>query len=185
MRSLTRYLQGVCKGKAVAMAEANGTRKADETPEADAACERETRQSQRGADGARDAGKDPEAQSVCECEACEPADTGDAPESAAPAGASGCCCHHKATPRTEAFQRDLQKRLNRAIGQLNGVKAMIDDNRYCGDVLTQLAAAESAVHRVSAMLLQNHLETCVVEQIEAGNTAIIDEAMQLIKKFAR
>lgn len=99
--------------------------------------------------------------------------------------AQSCCCHHKATPRSEEFQRDLQKRLNRAIGQLNGVKAMIDDNRYCGDVLTQLAAAESAVHSISAILLQNHLETCVVEQIEAGNTAIIDEAMQLIKKFAR
>ncbi len=84
-----------------------------------------------------------------------------------------------------SLQRSLQKRLNRAIGQLNGVKAMIDDNRYCGDVLTQLAAAESAVHSISAILLQNHLETCVVEQIEAGNTAIIDEAMQLIKKFAR
>lgn len=96
-----------------------------------------------------------------------------------------CCCHHKATPRSEELQRDLQKRLNRAIGQLNGVKAMIDDNRYCGDVLTQLAAAESAVRSISAILLQNHLETCVVEQIEAGNTTIIDEAMQLIKKFAR
>lgn len=101
------------------------------------------------------------------------------------ARAQSCCCHHKATARSEEFQCDLQKRLNRAIGQLNGVKAMIDDNRYCGDVLTQLAAAESAVHSISAILLQNHLETCVVEQIEAGNIAIIDEAMQLIKKFAR
>lgn len=98
---------------------------------------------------------------------------------------SNCCCHHKATPRSVEMQEDLQKRLNRAIGQLNGVKAMLDDNRYCGDVLTQLAAAESAVHSISAILLQNHLETCVVEQIEAGNTEIIDEAMQLIKKFAR
>ncbi|MEE0245870.1 metal-sensing transcriptional repressor [Ellagibacter isourolithinifaciens] len=101
------------------------------------------------------------------------------------ARAQNCRCHHKATPRSEELQRNLQKRLNRAIGQLNGVKAMIDDNRYCGDVLTQLAAAESAVRSISAILLQNHLETCVVEQIEAGNTAIIDEAMQLIKKFAR
>lgn len=101
------------------------------------------------------------------------------------ARAQNCCCHHKATPRSEELQCNLQKRLNRAIGQLNGVKAMIDDNRYCGDVLTQLAAAESAVHSISAILLQNHLETCVVEQIEAGNIAIIDEAMQLIKKFAR
>ena len=81
------------------------------------------------------------------------------------------------------MQADLQKRLNRAIGQLNGVKAMFDDNRYCGDVLTQLSAAESAIHRVSEMILQNHLETCVVEQIQQGNVEIIDEAMQLIKKF--
>ena len=98
---------------------------------------------------------------------------------------AGCACHHKSTPRSAELQADLQKRLNRAIGQLNGVKAMIDDNRYCGDVLTQLSAAESAVHSVSAIMLQNHLETCVVEQIERGNVAIVDEAMQLIKKFAR
>ena len=96
-----------------------------------------------------------------------------------------CCCHHKATPRSEEFQRDLQKRLNRAIGQLNGVKAMIDDNRYCGDVLTQLSAAESAVHTVSEMLLRNHLETCVTERVRQGDTEVIDEAMQLIKRFAR
>ena len=95
-----------------------------------------------------------------------------------------CCCErHKATPREADFQADLQKRLNRAIGQLNGVKAMIDDNRYCGDVLVQLAAAESAIHRVSEMVLKNHLETCVVEQIREGNDAIVDEAMDLIRKF--
>ena len=155
---LERYLQGVCERKAgFAMAKANGKQ------------------------AARDAGKAP-----------VDVGRGKVPVGAEPAAceskgsrAQSCCCHHKATPRSEEFQRDLQKRLNRAIGQLNGVKAMIDDNRYCGDVLTQLAAAESAVHSISAILLQNHLETCVVEQIEAGNTAIVDEAMQLIKKFAR
>lgn len=104
---------------------------------------------------------------------------------AASAPQKSCCCHRKATPRSQQMQDDLQKRLNRVIGQLNGVKSMIDDNRYCGDVLMQLSAAESAVHSISAILLQNHLETCVVEQIEQGNTEIIDEAMQLIKKFAR
>lgn len=107
-------------------------------------------------------------------------------DSPASQGAQKACCrHHKATRRIVQMQEDLQKRLNRVIGQLNGVKAMIDDNRYCGDVLMQLSAAESAVHSISAILLQNHLETCVVEQIEQGNTQIIDEAMQLIKKFAR
>ena len=97
----------------------------------------------------------------------------------------GCACHRKETPRTAELQADLHKRLNRVIGQLNGVKAMIDDNRYCGDVLTQLSAAESAVHSVSAIMLQDHLETCVVEQIERGNLEVIDEVMQLLKKYAR
>ncbi len=96
-----------------------------------------------------------------------------------------CCCNHKATPRSTEFQDNLQKRLNRAIGQLNGVKGMLDDNRYCGDVLVQLAAAETAIHNVSLMLLQDHLKTCVVEQIREGNDEVLDETMQLIKRFAK
>ena len=46
--------------------------------------------------------------------------------------ASDCPCRHKNTPRSMELQADMQKRLNRAIGQLTGVKAMIEDNRYCG-----------------------------------------------------
>lgn len=55
-----------------------------------------------------------------------------------------CACKYKHTPRSEELQKDVTRRLNRAIGQLNAVKDMVADNRYCGDVLTQLAAAESA-----------------------------------------
>ena len=88
--------------------------------------------------------------------------------------ASDCPCRHKSTPRSMELQADMQKRLNRAIGQLTGVKAMIEDNRYCGDVLTQLAAAESAVRRVSEMVLAEHMRTCVVEEGRAGNDEVID-----------
>ncbi len=98
---------------------------------------------------------------------------------------AGCSCRHKDTPRSREFQASLQRRLNRAIGQLNGIKGMIDDNRYCGDVLVQLAAVESAVRGVSVMLLQDHLETCVVEQVRQGNDGVIDEAVHLVKKFVR
>ena len=94
-----------------------------------------------------------------------------------------CACRHKDTPRDDEFKANLQKRLNRAIGQLGGVKAMLDDNRYCGDVLLQLAAAEKAVHRVSELVLENHLHTCVVEQVRQGNEDVVDEAMDLIRKF--
>ena len=93
------------------------------------------------------------------------------------------CCRKKDSPRSEEMRRLLQNRISRMTGQLGGISAMIDDNRYCGDVLTQLAAAESAVHRVSEMLLRNHMQTCVVEQIRAGHDEVVDEAMDLIHRF--
>lgn len=99
------------------------------------------------------------------------------------ASTHACGCRHKDTERSLEFQEDLKKRLNRVIGQLNGVKNMIDDNRYCGDVLMQLAAAEAAVRRVSELVLHDHLETCVVEQVKAGNTDVLDEVMDLIRTF--
>lgn len=99
-------------------------------------------------------------------------------------GEATCCtCRHKDTERSDALQADITRRLNRAVGQLYGVRDMVVDNRYCGDVLTQLAAAESAVHRIAEIILQDHLETCVVEQVRAGNVEVVDEAMRLIKKF--
>ena len=94
------------------------------------------------------------------------------------------CCHAKHTPRSEELKRNLTRRLNRAIGQLNGVKAMIEDDRYCGDVLTQLAAAESALRSVSRLVLQDHLETCVVERVQQGDTEVVDELMALLKQFS-
>ena len=94
--------------------------------------------------------------------------------------ASDCPCRHKSTPRSMELQADMQKRLNRAIGQLTGVKAMIEDNRYCGDVLTQLAAAESAVRRVSEMVLAEHMRTCVVEEVRAGN-----DEVALMRRFSK
>lgn len=99
--------------------------------------------------------------------------------------ASDCPCRHKSTPRSAELQADMQKRLNRAIGQLTGVKAMIEDNRYCGDVLTQLAAAESAVRRVSEMVLAEHMRTCVVEEVRAGNDEVVDEVMALMRRFSK
>ncbi len=94
------------------------------------------------------------------------------------------CCHHKHTPRSAELKHDAEKRINRVIGQLGGIKAMIGDDRYCGDVLIQLAAVEKAVAAISRMIMQDHLETCVVEQVQVGNTEVIAEVMDLLKRFA-
>jgi CsoR family transcriptional regulator, copper-sensing transcriptional repressor len=93
------------------------------------------------------------------------------------------CSRYKQTPRGEQTVKQLQNRLSRIIGQLNGIKTMLDDNRYCGDVLTQVAAVESALQSFGYIILQNHLETCVVEEIKKDNTQILDEALDLIKKL--
>lgn len=95
-----------------------------------------------------------------------------------------CNCKLKSTPRSVELQADIQKRLNKAIGQLNGVKKMVDENRYCGDVLMQLAAAEKAVRRVSDMVLQEHMRTCVVDDIRAGKDSAIDELSDLMRRFS-
>ena len=60
---------------------------------------------------------------------------------------------------------------------------MIDDNRYCGDILTQLAAAESALQSIGYIILQDHMKTCMTEEIRNGNLEVIDEAVTLIKKL--
>ena len=56
-----------------------------------------------------------------------------------------CCCRTKTTPRQEKELKQLQNRLNRIIGQMNGIGKMLEENRYCGDILTQVAAVESAL----------------------------------------
>ncbi|MGI5825620.1 MAG: metal-sensing transcriptional repressor [Bacillota bacterium] len=97
---------------------------------------------------------------------------------------SSCdCCRYKNTPRSEQTLKQLKNRINRIVGQLNGIQKMLEDNRYCGDILTQIAAAESALQGVGYIVLQDHMETCVVEQVKNGNTDIIAEAIELIKKL--
>lgn len=93
------------------------------------------------------------------------------------------CCRHKSTPRSDDTVKALQNRLSRIIGQLGGIKNMLDDNRYCGDILIQLAAAQNALRNVGYIILGEHMETCVAEGIKNGDDEVIAEAVELIKKL--
>lgn len=92
-------------------------------------------------------------------------------------------CRHKHTPRDAESLKALKNRLNRMIGQLGGVSRMLDENRYCGDILTQVAAIESALQNFGYLLLKEHLETCVTEQIKDGHSEVMSETMELIRKL--
>ena len=97
---------------------------------------------------------------------------------------SDCCCETKHTPRSDELKASVSRRINRAVGQLNGIRQMVEDDRYCADVLVQLAAVEKAVAAISREIMQDHLETCVVERIQAGDTEVIAEVMDLLRRFS-
>ena len=90
----------------------------------------------------------------------------------------------KGTPRGEEELKQLKNRLSRMAGQLNGIGKMLDENRYCGDILIQVAAVESALQSFGYIILQNHMKTCVVEEIRKGNTAVVEETVELMKKLS-
>ena len=93
------------------------------------------------------------------------------------------CCQFKHTPRDPETLKMLKNRLSRMIGQLNGIGNMLDNNRYCGDVLTQITAVESALQSLGYIILQEHLETCVREKIRNSDDEVIAETLDLIKKL--
>lgn len=93
------------------------------------------------------------------------------------------CCRHKEKPREEGQVKSLKNRLRRIGGQLGGIEKMLDDNRYCGDILTQLAAVERALQSFGYEVLKNHMETCVVDEVRKGNTEVVGETVDLIRKL--
>ena len=96
---------------------------------------------------------------------------------------SCCACHQKAKPRSEKELKQLKNRLSRINGQLNGISKMLDENRYCGDILIQVAAVESALQAFGYQVLKTHMETCVTEEIQNGNLKVVDETVELIRKL--
>lgn len=89
----------------------------------------------------------------------------------------------KLTKRNEETKKQLTNRLNRIEGQIRGIKKMIKEDRYCNDVLIQLSAVESSVKSLSNQVLENHLLTCISNEIEKGNLEVIDELISLFKRF--
>lgn len=89
----------------------------------------------------------------------------------------------KSTHRTEEEKQYIKRRLNIVEGQIKGIKQMIDDDRYCDDVLTQLLAVNKSIESLENTILELHLEKCIKGQIAEGKPEVTDEIMGLFKKF--
>ena len=98
---------------------------------------------------------------------------------------SNMCHCHETKKRDEAEKRLLINRLNRIEGQIRGIRAMVEEDRYCPDILVQASAVASAIRSFERELLQNHLKTCVVTDIREGRDDIIDELCATLEKLMK
>jgi DNA-binding FrmR family transcriptional regulator len=83
----------------------------------------------------------------------------------------------------------LIKRLHRIEGQVRGIERMVTDERYCIDILTQIAAVSTALESVSVKLLEDHVRHCVVGALASGDTAAAEEKgeelLAAVQRFSR
>ena len=104
---------------------------------------------------------------------------------AAPAekGTDLSCCRHK--DRTPEEYRALVNRLSRIEGQVRGIRAMVEKDVYCTDILVQVAAVNAALNGFSKELLGQHVRTCVADDLRDGSSEKLDELLTLLPKLMK
>lgn len=90
---------------------------------------------------------------------------------------------YKPEPRLPEKVKAVQSRINRVVGQLNGVKRMLDENRACEDILIQLSACEKAVRSIAIVLLEDHMGSCISQRIREHDENVVKEFIDIIKKM--
>ena len=91
--------------------------------------------------------------------------------------------HEKHGPHP--VNQDALRRLKRIEGQVKGIQRMVEEEKYCVDILTQISAARAALNSVAMLILRRHVETCVSDAIGAGGAErgrIIEELMGVLAR---
>lgn len=91
----------------------------------------------------------------------------------------------KKTTRSPELKKDLTTRLKRIEGQVRGIVKMVDEDRYCDDIINQLSAANAALKSVSRLVLDNHIRSCLVRDIQKGDEGILDELIGTIDQMMK
>lgn len=85
--------------------------------------------------------------------------------------------------RSDKEKKDLIKRLNVIEGQIRGIKQMIEDDRYCDDILIQVSAVNKSLKSMGNGILRSHLSSCVVNDIRNNNLEVIDDVIDLFSRL--
>ena len=94
------------------------------------------------------------------------------------------CCHRTRKRNGDELKK-LTNRLSRVEGQIRGIRAMVENDAYCIDILTQVAAATSALNSFRRELLSEHIRTCVANDIKEGNTEKTEELVEALDRIIR
>lgn len=78
---------------------------------------------------------------------------------------------------------DLLKRLKKIEGQTRGLQKMVEEGRYCADILTQISSVEKALRSVARVITRSHLETCVTSSLRTGNKEQVEKTYNEIMKL--
>ena len=97
---------------------------------------------------------------------------------------------HDATmghPHTHSHEhtKAVLNRLSRAIGHLESIKRMVEDGRDCSEVLIQLSAVKAAINNTGKVILQDHIEHCIVDAVESGDHEALEELNKAIDRFMK
>ncbi|MBI9108480.1 MAG: metal-sensitive transcriptional regulator [Spirochaetales bacterium] len=76
-------------------------------------------------------------------------------------------------------------RMKKIEGQIRGISRMIDEDVYCDDILHQFMSVESAINGVKNTLLEAHMKSCVINQIQSGDLEVVDELLKTIGKMTK
>ena len=96
-----------------------------------------------------------------------------------------CTCCERKKQRDEKESQDLLNRLSRIEGQVRGIRGMVENDAYCVDILTQVAAVTAALNSFNKVLLADHIRTCVAEDIRSGNDEVVDELVATLQKLMK
>lgn len=93
---------------------------------------------------------------------------------------------HPSQPRTQDEKQKIINRLKRIEGQVRGIQKMVEEDRYCVDILVQISAIQSALKNVGFAVTERHLTHCVSDAIRQGEgKEAIDELMNVLKQFSK
>lgn len=76
-------------------------------------------------------------------------------------------------------------RMNRAIGHMESIKTMIENDRDCSEVLIQIAAVRSAINNIGKIILEDHINHCIIDAVETGDQKALDDLNEAINKFMK